>query len=76
MVFVGATVKLRDAADGSEDLYKLVGEASGTFDFDAEEIEVTTSSPMGEVLLKARVGETIKVDLPRGSKRYEIVQIL
>ncbi|MEX0653841.1 MAG: transcription elongation factor GreA [Phycisphaeraceae bacterium] len=74
MVFLGAVVKLRDQDDGSEDLYKLVGESTGSFDSD--EIEVTVGSPMGESLLKARVGETIKVDLPRGTKRFEIVEIV
>ncbi len=74
MVFLGSTVKLRDLDDDSEDLYKLVGEATGRFDLD--EIEVTAGSPMGEALLKARVGETVKVNLPRGPKRFEVVQIL
>jgi len=74
IVFLGSVVRLRDTEDNSEDLYKLVGQASGRFD--ADEIEVTTSSPMGEALLKARVGETIKVDLPRGTKRFEIAEIL
>ncbi|MFP4144798.1 MAG: transcription elongation factor GreA [Phycisphaeraceae bacterium] len=76
MVFLGATVKLRDLEDDSEELYKLVGESTGAFDPLAEEIEVTVGSPMGEALLKARVGETVKVDLPRGEKRYEIVELM
>ena len=74
MVFIGAVVKLRDTEDDSEDLYKLVGEASSNFD--ADQIEVTAGSPMGESLLRARVGETVKVDLPRGTKRFRIVEIL
>ncbi|MEM9252660.1 MAG: transcription elongation factor GreA [Planctomycetota bacterium] len=74
MVFLGATVKLRDTDDDTEDLYKLVGESSGRFDGDA--IEVTAGSPMGEVLMKARIGETVRVDLPRGSKRFEVVEIV
>lgn len=74
MVFLGATVKLRDVDNDDEDLYKLVGEASGNFDADA--IEVTASSPMGESLMKARIGETVKVDLPRGTKRFEILEIV
>lgn len=73
MVFLGAVVKLRDTANGGEDLYKIVGEASGRFD--ADEVEVTVSSPMGEALLKARVGDVVKVDLPRGTKRFEVVEI-
>lgn len=74
MVFLGATVRLRDVDAEDEDLYKLVGEASGNFD--ADEIEVTANSPMGEALMKARVGETVKVELPRGEKRFEILEIL
>lgn len=74
MVFLGAVVRLKDLSDDDEDLYKLVGESSGRFD--AEEIEVTASSPMGAALMKARVGQTVKVDLPRGTKRFEILEIL
>lgn len=74
MVFVGAVVKLRDTGNDSTELYRLVGESSG--DFDQDEIEVTVGSPMGESLLKARVGDVVKVDLPRGTKRFEIVEIL
>ncbi|QDU72966.1 transcription elongation factor GreA [Mucisphaera calidilacus] len=74
MVFLGSVVKLRDLDDDDEDLYKLVGESSGSFDSD--EIEVTVSSPMGEALLRSRVGETVRVDLPRGTKRFEILELL
>jgi transcription elongation factor GreA len=73
MVFIGATVRLRDVSSGDEDLYRLVGESSGAIDADC--IEVTPNSPMGLSLLKARVGDTIRVDLPRGERRFEIVEI-
>jgi len=74
MVFLGATVRLRDLEDDSEDLYKLVGQATGSFD--ADEIEVTATSPMGEALMKARIGQTVRVDLPKGTKRFEVVELL
>ncbi len=74
MVFLGSIVRLKDLDDNSDDLYKLVGAASGNFD--ADEIEVTANSPMGEALMKSRVGETVKVDLPKGPKRFEIVELL
>jgi transcription elongation factor GreA len=74
IVFLGSVVRLLDLSDDSDDLYKLVGDASGNFDTD--EIEVTTTSPMGEALMKSRVGEEIKVDLPRGEKRFKVVEIL
>lgn len=76
VVFVGSRVKLRDTEDDSEEVYKLVGEASGSFDIDAEEVEVTTGSPIGESLMKARVGDVVKVDLPRGTRRFEVMAIL
>lgn len=75
MAFVGSIVKLRDLESGNEEVYKLVGESSGTFNVDAEKIEVTMGSPMGEALFKARVGDAVKVSLPRGTKRFEVVQI-
>ena len=74
VAFLGSTVKLRDLDDGDEDLYKLVGEASSKANFDY--VEVTANSPMGEALMKARIGETIRVDAPRGVKRFEVVEIL
>ncbi|MFO0828947.1 MAG: transcription elongation factor GreA [Phycisphaerales bacterium] len=74
MVFVGATVRLKDVDGGDEDIYKLVGQATGRFDLDY--VEVTTTSPMGVALMKARVGETVRVDLPRGTKRFEILEIV
>jgi len=73
MVFVGAIVRLRDEDRGDDDLYRLVGQATGRFDLDY--VEVTTTSPMGVSLMKARVGESIRVDLPRGAKRFTIVAI-
>jgi len=73
MVFIGATVLLRDVSSGEEDLYRLVGESTGSLDNDY--IEVTPNSPMGMALLKAEVGSTIRADLPRGEKRFEIVEI-
>ncbi|MCZ6834179.1 MAG: transcription elongation factor GreA [Planctomycetota bacterium] len=74
IVFVGATVKLRDVDSKAEDLYKLVGDATGNFDVDY--IEVTPNSPMGEALMKSKVGDVIRVNLRRGKKRFEIIEIV
>jgi transcription elongation factor GreA len=73
IVFVGATVRLRDMSSGEEDLYRIVGESTGAID--ADYIEVTPNSPMGLSLLKARIGDTFRIDLPRGERRFEIVEI-
>lgn len=74
MVFLGAVVQVRDLANGSTVTYKLVG--AMTDDDTDEYIEVTSSSPMGSSLMKARIGEVVRVDLPRGEKRFEIVAIV
>lgn len=74
MVFLGATVRLRDVDSETEEVYKLVGESTGNFE--AEYVEVTTNSPMGMALMKARKGEVIRVDLRRGEKKFEIIEIV
>jgi transcription elongation factor GreA len=73
MVFLGATVLLKDLESGDEDKYRLIGNPTG--DFTLDYVEVTPTSPMGVALMKARIGETIRVDLPRGARRYEIVSM-
>ena len=73
VVFIGSMVTLRDKKTGEEDVYRLVGESSGEMSDDF--IEVTTNSPMGEALMKARVGEIVNVKAPRGTKTFEIVAV-
>ncbi len=75
VVFVGATIKIHEEsrADSVETL-RMVGEFSGT---ETDEVtEVTPTSPMGEALMKARVGEVVTVRTPRGVKRFKIIEIL
>lgn len=74
VVFLGATVVLREVDTGDEDTYRLVGESSN--DPMLDYVEVTTTSPMGESLMKARVGEVVKVDAPKGTVRFEVMEIL
>jgi transcription elongation factor GreA len=73
MVFLGAIVRLKEVDSGDEDLYKIVGTATNeSFDH----VEVTTSSPLGQALVKSRIGETVRVDLPKGTTQFEILEIL
>ena len=74
VVFVGSMVRIRDVDRDDEDVVKLVGELSGEFYDDYEEVSV--GSPMGESLMKARVGDVVKVDTPRGVKRFEVLELL
>ncbi len=74
VVFLGMTVKLEDTDNGDTDLFKLVGEAATNPSLDY--VEVTATSPMGEALMKARVGDTIRVNAPRGVKKFKIIEIV
>jgi transcription elongation factor GreA len=74
MVFLGHTVKLLDLSDDTEQVVRLVGEATGSTAGDT--LEVTASSPLGEALMKARVGETVQVRAPRGSMEFKILEIV
>jgi transcription elongation factor GreA len=75
MVFLGHTVKLLDLSDDSETLVKLVGEAQAP-DASSEVLPVSATSPMGEALMKAHVGDTVKVKAPRGTLEFKILEIV
>jgi transcription elongation factor GreA len=75
MVFLGHTVKLLDLDDDSETIVKLVGEAQPP-SADSDILPVSINSPMGEALMKARVGETIRVKAPRGTMEFKILEIM
>jgi len=75
MVFLGHTVKLLDLDDESEQLVRLVGEAQPSGG-DGEVMSVSANSPMGEALMKARVGDTVKVKAPRGTMEFRILEIM
>ena len=75
MVFLGHTVKLLDLDDESEQLVRLVGEAVPP-DANSDVLPVSATSPMGEALMKARIGETIKVKAPRGTMEFKILEIV
>jgi len=75
MVFLGHTVKLLDLDDDSETIVRIVGEAQPPSG-DSDILPVSVNSPMGEALMKARVGETIRVKAPRGTMEFKILAIL
>ena len=75
MVFLGHTVKLLDLDDDSEQLVRLVGEAQPP-SADSDVLPVSVNSPMGEALMKARVGDTVKVKAPRGTMEFKILEIV
>jgi transcription elongation factor GreA len=75
VVFIGHTVKLLDLDDDSEQLVMIVGEAQAP-KADSDILPVSATSPMGEALIKSRVGETVKVRAPRGTMEFKILEII
>jgi transcription elongation factor GreA len=73
MVFLGTIARLKNLKTNKDDLYMLVGESTGRFDLDY--MEVTTNSELGMAIFKARVGDTVGVNLPAGRTEFEIVSI-
>ena len=73
IVFLGHTVKLLDLYDDTEQLVRLVGEPAP---IEGEIMPVSVNSPMGEALMKAHVGDTVKVKAPRGTNEFKILEIL
>ena len=75
MVYLGVTVRIRDTDDGEEMLVRIVGEA-GAPDPNSDVQDVSATSPMGDALMKSRVGETVTVKAPRGSMQFEVMGIV
>jgi transcription elongation factor GreA len=75
VVFIGATIRIREVGSDEVELFRLVGESAGG-GAAADYVEVTVNSPMGEALLKARVGEVVNVRTPRGIKKFEIIDLV
>jgi transcription elongation factor GreA len=70
-VVFGARVRLKDVDSGEEEVYELVG--PGQEDYDNNKI--LTTSPRGQGLLGKKVGDVAEIKIPRGSLRYEILEI-
>jgi len=70
-VAFGATVRVKDLDLDEEEVFHLV--SPGEEDYDSNKILV--SSPFGQGLLGKRVGEIAEVQVPKGTLRFEILEI-
>jgi transcription elongation factor GreA len=71
-VGLGSTVIVVDVAKDERIQYKLVTSE----DVDVSKGMISTSSPIGRGLLGKRVGDTVKIQIPDGSREMEIVELL
>ena len=70
-VAFGATVTVKDLDYGDEEEYTLVG--LGDEDYDSNKILCT--SPIGQGLVGKKKGETVEIAVPRGTLKFEILDI-
>ena len=70
-VRLGSKVVLADLEYGDEVEYFIVGSAEA----DPMNNRISYESPVGEAIMGRQVGETVKVNAPIGSLKYEIVHV-
>ena len=70
-VAVGLTVKLKDLDSKELRECTLVSELEA----DIFQNKISTSSPLGDVLLHCKVNDTVEFEAPRGTIRYKILKI-
>ncbi len=71
-VAFGARVKLKDLSFGDEEEYTLVGAG----DEDYEVGKILSTSPFGSAMMGKKIGEIVEVIAPRGTLRYEVLEIV
>ncbi len=70
-VYILSDVTLEDMKTGSIFTYKLVSQEEADF----EQNKLSVSSPIGKALLKRKIGEVVKVQVPAGTLEYKIVGV-
>ncbi len=69
--FIGATIKILDINTQEEFEYILVSEAEADF----LENKLSISSPIGKGLLGHRVNDIVKIEVPTGTIKYQLLNI-
>jgi transcription elongation factor GreA len=70
-VAFGCTVKVKDLAYDDEETFTLVG--AGEEDYNSNKILIT--SPIGQGLLGKKIGEVAEVAAPKGTIKFEVMEI-
>ncbi len=68
----GVTVVLEDADSGEEVRYQIVGEDES----DAAQGTISVTSPVARALLGKEVGDSVRVSVPKGTREFDILEIL
>ena len=70
-VIFGVTVKIEDVDSGEKRELSIIGPDES----DADRGWISCESPLGKALIGKEIGDTARVNLPGGSKEYEITEI-
>ncbi len=71
IVTLGKVVLIRDKANGQDEKYTILGDGES----DVDNGIISYQSPIAQALMKHKVGDVVEVQLPRGTKKYEILEI-
>ncbi len=71
-VSFGCTVRLEDVDTGEEVRYTIVGEDEA----DVSEGLISITSPVGQALMGKEVDDTVAVKVPKGSREFDVLEIL
>ncbi|WP_188963731.1 transcription elongation factor GreA [Deinococcus aquiradiocola] len=69
-VTLGAHVVLQDGT-GREHRFEIVG----TYEVDILKGKISDQSPIGQALAGSRVGDTVSVQMPRGTQEFKVLSV-
>lgn len=67
----GATVTLENEETGERSVYKIVSE----YEADVEKNHVSIASPLARSMIGKKVGDSMEVTLPKGTKYYQLLKL-
>lgn len=70
-VNLGSKVELQDVENGEVHVYQIVGSAEA----DPAHDRISNESPVGQAIMGAKKGESVKVDTPAGVLEYTVKKI-
>lgn len=68
---IGCVVKIKDMEAKQELTYQIVGSTEAN----SLKGRISNESPVGSALIGAKVGETVKVEVPAGVLKYKVLEI-
>jgi transcription elongation factor GreA len=68
----GLTAEVSDEASGQTNVWTLVGSTEANL----AEGRLSAESPIGRALMDAKVGATVEVETPRGTKAFKVVKLV